>query len=509
MIAKIQTSNSSSCSSILASAPETFAVFWNLINWDKVKANVKSLQSRIAKAIEKKSFGKAKAIQWILTHSFSAKLLAIKRVTENKGKHTSGVDKRIWSTPYSKWEAANNLSCKGYKAMPLKRCYIPKKNGKKRALGIPTMKDRAMQALYLSALDPISETLADKNSYGFRPHRACADAIARCFSLLARKNSPKWILEADIKGCFDNINHQWLLEKIPLNKKVLNQWLISGFIDKKQFFPTINGTPQGGIISPTLANMTLDGLQEAIDHALNIRTWKNGKRANNQYDVHLVRYADDFIITASNPDILEKTILPVISNFLRLRGLELSKEKTSVVNIEQGFDFLGQNIRKYNGKLLIKPSKSNIKSFKCKIKDVIKNNSAAKTVNLIRLLNPIIRGWANYHRHIVAKQTFSDLDDYIFRNLWNWAYRRHPKKKGKWVKDKYFHSLGLNNWVFAAKDSSEKWCRLRSMSSIKIVRHVKIKADANQYLHDWNSYFKNRKRTKTLPETSETFLVSY
>ncbi len=434
MIAKIQTSNSLSCSSILASAPETFVVYWNLINWDKVKANVKSLQLRIAKAIEKKSFGKAKAIQWILTHSFSAKLLAIKRVTENKGKYTSGVDKRIWSTSYSKWEAANNLSCNGYKAMPLKRCYIPKKNGKKRALGIPTMKDRAMQALYLLALDPISETLADMNSYGFRPNRSCADAIARCFGLLARKNSPTWILEADIKGCFDNINHQWLREKIPLNKKVLNQWLTSGFIDKKQLFPTINGTPQGGIISPTLANMTLDGLQKAIDHSLNIRTWNNGKRVNNQYHVHFVRYADDFIITVANPDILEKTITPVVSNFLRQRGLELSKEKTSVVNIEQGFDFLGQNIRKYNGKLLIKPSKSSIKSFKCKIKDIVKKNFAAKSVNLIRLLNPIIRGWANYHRHIVAKKTFCDLEHYIVKILRNWTFRRHPKKNSKWCK---------------------------------------------------------------------------
>lgn len=504
MITKIETDRLS-CSSILVSAPETFAVYWSLINWDKVKGNVKSLQSRIAKAIEKKSFGKAKAIQWILTHSFSAKLLAVKRVTENKGKYTSGVDKQLWSTPYSKWKAANNLSSKGYKAMPLKRCYIPKKNGKKRALGIPTMKDRAMQALFLLALDPFSETLADKNSYGFRPHRACADAIARCFSLLARKTSPRWILEADIKGCFDNIDHRWLSDNIPLNNLVLNQWLKSGFIDKKQLFPTINGTPQGGIISPTLANMTLDGLQQAIDTALNIRTWKNGKRVNNPNDIHLVRYADDFIITASNPEVLKDTIIPAISEFLLLRGLELSKEKTSIVNIDQGFDFLGQNIRKYNGKLLIKPSRSSIISFKRKIKEVIKRNFAAKTVNLIKVLNPIIRGWANYHRHIVAKQTFSYLHHYILKTLRSWTFRRHPRKNSHWVKTKYFHSFGLNNWVFTAKDNSNNWCKLVSMSNIKIVRHVKVKADANPYLPTWNYYFDSRKRNKTLPGITNNF----
>jgi len=483
-------------------APETLAVFWNYINWNQVKQKVKSLQCRIAKAIKEKVYGRAKSLQWLLTHSFSAKLLAVKRVTGNKGKYTSGVDGKVWVDGYAKTIAVENLSTKGYKSQPLKRVYIPKKNGKKRALGIPTMKDRAMQALFLLSLEPVSETLADKNSYGFRPYRGCADAIAACFGLLARRVSPVWILDADIKGCFDNISHDWLIKNIPINKAVLKQWLKSGFIESKRLFPTREGTPQGGIISPVLANMTLDGLHSTIDHALKIKTWRNGKRANNHHDVHLVRYADDFIITASNPQILTNTVIPAIEKFLKLRGLELSQEKTRIVNINQGFDFLGQNVRKYKGKLLIKPSKGSIKSIKSKIKNTVKKNLAIKTISLIRILNPIIRGWANYHKHIVAKKVFNDLDHYVFHLLRKWAIRRHPNKSKSWIKKKYIKSIGLNNWVFFALDRNKKDVKLVSASKTKIIRHVKIKSDANPYLSTWEEYFTERLKKK-LPGNSK------
>jgi RNA-directed DNA polymerase len=486
-------------SKILSCAPETFYVLWNFINWDKVARNVKSLQCRIAKAIKRGKYFKAKALQWLLAHSFSAKLLAIKRVASNKGKRTSGVDKVLWDSPASKLKAVSTLKVNGYAALPLKRIYIPKKNGKKRPLGIPTMRDRAMQALYLLALEPVSETLADKHSYGFRPYRGCADAIAMCFTLLARKSSPQWILEADIKGCFDHIGHEWLLDNILLDKRILSQWLKSGFIDKNQLFPTNNGTPQGGIISPTLANMALDGMQNAIGHALNIRTWKNGKRVNNVHDVHLVRYADDFVVTCSNPITLETIVKPAVMNFLKARGLELSTEKTKVTHIEQGFDFLGQNVRKYNGKLLIKPSGVSVSSIKGKIKAIISNNKSCKPESLIRLLNPVIRGWCNYHKHIVAKETFDDLDNFIFLSLWKWAIRRHPNKNRHWVKYKYFFSKGLRNWVFSAYVAKGKIVNLLFACSIKIVRHVKILSDANPYFSIWDDYFVKRK-TKILPD---------
>lgn len=480
-------------SKILSCAPETFCVFWNFINWDKVKQNVRSLQCRIAKAFKQGRHYKVKALQWILTHSFSAKLLAVKRVTSNKGKRTSGIDNIIWYNPASKQIAVSSLKVKGYSALPLKRVYIPKKNGKMRPIGIPTMKDRAMQALNLLALEPVSETMADSHSYGFRPFRCCADAIAMCFTLLARKNSPQWILEADIKGCFDHIGHKWLIKNIPVDNRVLKQWLQAGFMDNKQLFPTQEGTPQGGIISPTLANMAIDGLQHAIDHALNIRTWKNGKRVNNVYDVHLVRYADDFVITCSNPLILEDVVKPTIISFLKTRGLELSIEKTRVTNIVQGFNFLGQNVRKYKGKLLIKPSKASVSSIKAKIKNIIGNNKTCKTESLIRLINPVIRGWCNYHRHIVAKDTFSVIDNFVFKTLWKWAVRRHPNKNRHWIKNNYFFSSGLRNWVFSAYVDKGKIINLMFASLVKIIRHVKIKSDANPYFSIWDEYFIHRK----------------
>lgn len=278
----------------------------------------------------------------MLTHSISAKALAIRRVTENRGKRTAGIDGELWGTLETKAKAIHRLKNKGYKASPVRRIKIPKSNGKWRPLGIPTMIDRAMQALHLLSLDPISETLADRNSYGFRPYRSCADAIARCFQLLSRKISPIWILEADIKGCFDNISALWLIDNIPMEKRILNQWLKAGYFEKQQFYPSKNGTPQGSIISPTLANMVLDGMEDAIETALNIKHSSKHGRYLNPHKIHLVRYADDFIVTANDKDVLEQKVKPIIQSFLKERGLTLSMEKTHLTHIDEGFDFLGK-----------------------------------------------------------------------------------------------------------------------------------------------------------------------
>ncbi|MCB1111027.1 MAG: group II intron reverse transcriptase/maturase, partial [Chlamydiia bacterium] len=339
---------------------------------------------RIAKAIKQGRYGKAKALQWLLTHSFYAKLLAVRRVTQNKGKNTPGVDRVIWRTPNQKMKAVNALQRRGYKASPLRRIHIPKKNGKLRPLGIPSMVDRAQQALHLLALEPAAEILADKNSYGFRPKRSIHDAIQQCFIVLSKKQAPQWILEGDIKSCFDKISHEWMLNNIMMDRSILLQRLKAGFIEKDIFHRTTEGTPQGGIASPVLANITLDGLEKAIK---SIST-KGDK-------INFVRYADDFICTAATKEVLEQKVQPVIINFLKERGLELSLEKTKITHINVGFDFLGFNLRKYEDKLLIKPAKKGIKAFLDNIRDTIKSMRGCKTSDLISALNPKIKGWAN------------------------------------------------------------------------------------------------------------------
>jgi len=453
---------------------------WHDIEWVKCHKNVKRLQARIVKATAEGRWGKVKNLQRILTHSFSAKAIAVKRVTENRGKKTAGVDGETWNTPESKAKAIDSLKRRGYKSSPLRRVEIPKKDGKKRKLGIPTMKDRAMQALYLLALEPVAETTGDLNSYGFRPERATADARDQGFLTLAKEDRPQWILEADIKGCFDNISHEWLLENIPLDRKVLGEWLKAGVIYNGEFTQTETGTPQGGIISPTLANLALDGLEKVINQNFKRqRYWADGKRKSKNPRVNFIRYADDFIITGNSKELLENEVKPLVESFLKERGLELSPEKTKVTHIDEGFNFLGWNFRKYDSKLLIKPSKNSIKNVLGKVKGILNSNKNAKTENVINLLNPVITGWANYHKGTVAKETFSYVDHQIWIKTWQWAVRRHPNKGKIWIKEKYFKSVGNQNWVFSGENQGEQSIKLASMAAVPIERHIKIQADSN------------------------------
>ena len=467
-------------------------VGWHDIKWADCHSQVRKLQARIVKATQEGKRRKVKSLQWLLTHSFSGKAIAVKKVTENTGKNTPGVDGQTWSTSEAKSQAILSLKRHGYKALPLKRVNIPKSNGKTRPLGIPTMKDRAMQKLHLLALEPVSEATADGNSYGFRPERSTADARAQCFLALAKGFSPQWILEGDIKGCFDNISHQWLLDNIPMDKVMLQKWLKAGYVYEKELFPTEAGTPQGGIISPTLANMALDGLETEV----RAKFCQTNKRQASANQVNLVRYADDFIITSRTKDLLENEVKPLVVEFLKERGLSLSEEKTKITHIKYGFDFLGWNIRKYDGKLLIKPSKKNAKEFLDDIRDTVKANKTAKQENLIGLLNPKIRGWANYHRGAVAKETFAKVDHEIWKTLWQWAKRRHPNKGNRWVKDKYFITMENRNWVFSTNltkgEGGTRMLKLILASDTKIIRHVKIKSNANPFDPAQENYFEKR-----------------
>ncbi len=473
------------------SALDTPLSNWDSIPWRLIEKKVRRLQVRIAKAAGDENHRKVQKLQWILTHSFYARLLAVKHVTSNKGKNTPGIDLVRWKTSKQKRKAADTLRTHGYKPLPLRRVYIDKKNGKKRPLGIPTMKDRAMQALFALALKPMGETLADLNSYGFREMRCCQDAIQQIFICLAQKNSAQWILDADIKACFDQISHEWLLANIPMDKKILKAWLKAGFMENDELFPTEEGTPQGGIISPIIANMTLDGLETAIRKVVR----KKPDRVN------FIRYADDFIVTGRAKELLEQVVKPVIVSFLAERGLELSEEKTRTRHIDEGFDFLSQNVRKYNGKLLIKPSKNAIKSLLDKVRIIIKEKRGVGAETLIRKLNPVIRGWANYHRFVVSKKVFNTIDWTIYNLLLRWAKRKHNKKGIRWIVCKYFQNV--KDWVFSAKVKIKKGqyriYPLYIASTAPIKRHIKIRAHANPYDPQFDCYFTWRKSNKWVP----------
>jgi RNA-directed DNA polymerase len=458
---------------------------WKTIDWSLVGQEVRRLQMRIAKAIQAGRHRRAQALQWLLTHSRAAKLLAVHRVTTNRGAKTPGVDNVIWRSDKQKLHAAINLKRHGYKPRPLRRHYIPKPNGKLRPLSIPTMHDRAMQALYALALAPIAETLGDKNSYGFREGRRCADALEQCFTVLSRKTSAQWVLEGDIRACFDEIDHEWLLQHVPMDKQLLRAWLKAGYWEKGQLFPTAAGTPQGGLISPLLANFALDGLEGVL---------QLGSQRSDK--IHFVRYADDFVVTGANQELLEQKVKPALTAFLHQRGLELSEQKTVITSIQEGFTFLGHTVRKYEDKLLITPAKSKVKTLREKIGKLIRSAAALTQEVLLRQLNPLLRGWANYYRNGAAKQTFGKLDYYIRNQLRRWAARRHPHKSEAWKRQKYFSAAGPEG-TFSVRvhraTGESRVLKLYLMASTKIERHIKVKGDANPYDSNYTEYFKKRR----------------
>jgi RNA-directed DNA polymerase len=460
---------------------------WEAIDWFKAEAEVKRLQGRIARAVREKRWGKVRVLCRILTRSRSAKWLAVRRVITNKGARTPGVDNILWRTPQQYWQAAQSLERRGYRAQPLRRVYIKKRNGKLRPLGIPTMKDRAMQALYALALEPIVETRGDPNSYGFRPFRSTHDAIEQLVVCLSRKCSGQWVLEGDIKACFDEIGHQWLLENVPMDHAVLRQWLKAGYVEKSRLFPTRAGTPQGGVISPLLANWTLDGLEATVKGMFGYRP-----------KVHVIRYADDFVVVAETKEILEQQVKPAIQKFMAERGLRLSPEKTVITHIRDGFDFLGKTLRKFGTQLIVQPSKAAEKSVRDKLGTLLKLSRSVTYDVLLSKLNRLLRGWGNYHRFTCSTRVFSQVDYYLLQGIWRWIKRQHKGKRLRKHLAKYFVK---GFWTHSAwrtdKHGKPTLIELVRLTALGLRRHIKIRGKANPFDLTQTDYFQMRRELGT------------
>jgi len=436
---------------------------WLNFNHKKAKKDVHKLQQKIYQATRDKDFRKVTRLQKLLVKSLSARYLAVRRVTTNKGGLTPGVDDILVVSPKQKWDLVEELrNLKSYHAKPIRTVYIPKKDGSKRKLGIPTIKDRAMQALLTCALEPEWEAKFEPNSFGFRPGRSAIDAIhyiGRMFILRkGRKPHPGWVLDADISACFDNINHGYLLNKLkgfPFIHLV-NMWLKCGAVSEIGFTLTEKGTPQGGIISPLLANIALDGLERqfGIYTKSGFYYGPSERRGNNKL-VALYRYADDFIVLAPSKKILEEHVIPTIGEFLHPIGLSFNSAKTRIVNISEGFDFLGFHFQRFTRKdgsikeFIYSPARSRVDRFLRDLKIWIRKQQSIPVHEIIKGLNRRIRGFCNYFKWGNAHKMFAYLNHRLFRIVWNWTRHRHQRKRGaRWLKYHYWRPIPNEGWVF-------------------------------------------------------------
>jgi RNA-directed DNA polymerase len=464
---------------------------WHSVNWRNANRHIRNLRRRIFKATQLKN---------------SNVLLSVRKVTqENKGKRTRGVDRVLIKTPHMRGKMVDNIiKDQDWKPKPAKRVFIPKSNGKKRPLGIPTIRDRCLQAIVKNALEPCWEAQFEGVSYGFRPGRSVHDAIGKIYLSFRPNKTKKWILDADIKGCFDNINHDKLLSIIgnfPA-RKLIQEWLKAGYMDKNVFHAQENGTPQGGVISPLLANIALDGLEKAI-----------GVKYNAKGEIHrsrriLIRYADDFVIGCESKEDAEIT-RNVVNTWLRTRGLELSIEKTRITHITEGFDFLGFNIRHYKVKntktgykLLIKPNKEFLKQTRKDLREIFLVNKGKPVGVIIGKINPVIRGKANYLNKVVSSKAFRSLDNFLFYRQVRYVKRTHPCKSTKWTKNKYWGNLNLqrpnDNWVFGDKKTGNMMLKF---SWFKIERHALIVKRSSPDDPNLKEYWEKRRNSKGKDES--------
>jgi RNA-directed DNA polymerase len=486
------------------STPATGVQEWRDILWPEVERDVHTLQRRIYRASLRGDGEVVHRLQRLLLTSWSAKCLAVRKVTQdNRGKRTAGVDGVKSLDPAERLVLVNTLDVER-DPQPTRRVWIDKEGtDEKRPLGIPILADRAVQALVKFVLEPEWEAKFEPNSYGFRPGRSAHDAIEAIFKII--KHLPKYVLDADIAKCFDRIDHEALLAKLntlPLLRRVIKAWLKAGVLDGEELFPTEAGTPQGGVISPLLANIALHGLEETVSNAFPHSRRIGGRRV--EWTPYLVRYADDLAVLHRDREVIQQCQV-IIQEWLRGMGLELKPSKTRIahtlmeVDGRIGFDFLGFHVRQYpmgkyrtglntvsqplGFKTLIVPSRDKVKRHFRQIKATVRRMKAVPQQALIHRLNPLIRGWCNYYRTVVSTRTFSKLDHRLFQLLYAWAKQRHPGKGRKQIVRKYWR----HGWTFATADGKT----LSRHSVTKHVQHVKVQGSRSPFDGDW-AYWSSR-----------------
>jgi RNA-directed DNA polymerase len=475
---------------------------WNQINWKHCYGFVRQLLQSIFRAAKENDLKKVRTLQRIMLRSYENRCVAVRRVTQtNSGKHTPGIDRVLVKTPQARGKLVDELAhYERHKPLPARRVYIPKAKGKVRPLGIPVIFDRCVQAMVKNALEPFWEAKFEDSSYGFRPGRSGHDAIERIFNLAKGNSIRRWVLDADIKGAFDNISHEnlmMLIGNFPA-RELIGKWLKAGYLDKGVFNDTAAGTPQGSIISPLLANIAFHGMEKA----LGMKFHKAGLYAQS---VGIVRYADDFVVFGSTQEQVQ-IARDRLQVFFSERGLTFSEEKTRFTTLEEGFDFLGFNIRQYKVsttktgyKLLIKPSKQSAKAFQRKLKLTFREMHGHSVETLIHKVNPLLRGWANYFRTVVAAKVFKDIDFYLFRLQGRWMKRQHPHKSWTWLSWKYHgrHDPNSNyKYVFGLNEKH----RMVRLTSVKIRRHIVVQNLASYDDPELETYWTERAKKKATLE---------